>query len=236
MRGASEYERKSQRQTEAVFVCAIQAGILGLFFYSGLFESTKPYIISPKTERAMNAEWAEILAQVDLTPKRTKFIEISFASKSEKSLEKLQKAGIPTKEALEALPNANGGAEWQCLTEALYFEARGESLIGQVAVAEVILNRKAHTRFPKSVCGVINQGAKRKGGCQFSYKCDGHKEVFTERMAYENVGKLAQLMLDGTSRDLTNGAVFYHTKSVNPRWSRKLKKTTIIGEHLFFSY
>ncbi len=229
-------KRKPQLQTLAVCVCAIQVGIMGIFVYSGQFESTKPYIVNPKTEQAMNAEWAEILAQVDLTPKRTKFIEVSFARKSERSLGALQKAGVPTKEVLEGLPVAKGGSEWQCLTEALYFEARGESLIGQVAVAEVILNRKAHTRFPKSVCGVINQGAKRKTGCQFSYKCDGHKEVFAERRAYESVGKLAQLMLDGTSRDLTKGATFYHTKSVNPGWSRKLKKTAIIGEHLFFSY
>lgn len=229
-------KRKSQLQTVAVCVCTIQAGIMGLFFYSGLFESTKPYTIKPKTELAKNAEWAEILANVDLTPKRIKFIEVTFASKSERSLGTLQKAGVPTKEVLEALPNGKGGSEWQCLTEALYFEARGESLIGQVAVAEVILNRKAHTRFPKTVCGVINQGAKRKTGCQFSYKCDGHKEVFAERRAYESVGKLAQLMLDGTFRDLTKGATFYHTKSVNPSWSRKLKKTAIIGEHLFFSY
>ena len=227
---------KPQIQTVAVCVCAIQAGIIGLFFYSGLFESTKPYIMNPNTERAMNAEWAEILAQVDLTPKRTKFIEITFSSKSVRSLETLLDTGVPTKEVLDALPKAKGGSEWQCLTEALYFEARGESLIGQVAVAEVILNRKAHTRFPKSICGVINQGAKRKSGCQFSYKCDGHKEVFAEREAYESVGKLAQLMLDGSLRDLTKGATFYHTKSVNPRWSRKLKKTAIIGEHLFFSY
>ena len=227
---------KRQLQTVAVYVCTIQAGIIGLLFYSGLFESTKLYMIDPNTERAMNAEWAEILAQVDLTPKRTKFIEITFASKSVRSLETLPSTGVPTKEVLDALPNAKGGSEWQCLTEALYFEARGESLIGQVAVAEVILNRKAHTRFPKSICGVINQGAKRKSGCQFSYKCDGHKEVFAEREAYESVGKLAQLMLDGSLRDLTKGATFYHTKSVNPRWSRKLKKTAIIGEHLFFSY
>ena len=227
---------KPQIQTVAVCVCAIQAGIIGLFFYSGLFESTKPYIMNPNTERAMNAEWAEILAQVDLTPKRTKFIEITFSSKSVRSLETLLDTGVPTKEVLDALPKAKGGSEWQCLTEALYFEARGESLIGQVAVAEVILNRKAHTRFPKTVCGVINQGAKRKTGCQFSYKCDGHKEVFAERGAYESVGKLAQLMLDGNLRDLTKGATFYHTKSVNPRWSRKLKKTAIIGAHLFFSY
>lgn len=230
-------KRKSQLQTVAAFVCAVQVGILGLFFYSGFFENTKPHSINPKVERAMNAEWAEILAQIDLTPKRTKFVEVTFARKSEKAAKALQETGVPTKEALEALPKAKGGSEWQCLTEALYFEARGESLIGQVAVAEVILNRKAHTRFPKSVCGVINQGAKRKTGCQFSYKCDGHKEVFSERGAYESVGKLAQLMLDGgASRDLTKGATFYHTKAVSPSWSRKLKKTAIIGEHMFFSY
>lgn len=215
-----------KRRFKLYVICgsSILLCFIGLLLYTYLSETIKPYVMSSEAENLKNDEWAVILAKVDLSPKRTKFVEITFARS------KL------TKRTLDALPFEKGDAEWQCLTEALYFEARGENLVGQVAVAEVILNRKAHTRFPKSVCGVINQGAKRKTGCQFSYKCDGRKEIFSERAAYENVGKLAQLMLAGHAKDLTKGATFYHTKSVNPSWSRKLKKTAVIGAHLFFRY
>ena len=65
-------------------------------------------------------------------------------------------------------PSPGGGLAWECLAEALYFEARGESLNGQFAVAEVIMNRVDSKRFPNSVCGVINQGTGRKYGCQFT--------------------------------------------------------------------
>ena len=221
---------KQHLQALAAFGCAILFGAVGFIIYTNFLSTTKQYTMNTNTVVALNTEWATILAQMDLTPKHVKLIEVTFAGKAE------QKAKIPTKEALKSLPSANGGSEWQCLTEALYFEARGESLVGQVAVAEVILNRKANTRFPKSVCGVINQGAKRKNSCQFSYKCDGRKEIFSERTAYESVGKLAQLMLEGTLHNLTKGATFYHTKSAKPSWSRKLIKTAVIGEHIFFSY
>jgi spore germination cell wall hydrolase CwlJ-like protein len=131
---------------------------------------------------------------------------------------------------------AKDSSEWECLTEALYFEARGEPLLGQVAVAEVIINRKYHKRFPSTVCGVISQGASRKNRCQFSYKCDGIDEVYHEPKSYETLGKIAQQMLDGAARELTNGATFYHNKTVKPSWARKLNKTAVLGEHLFYSY
>ena len=72
---------------------------------------------------------------------------------------------------LMAQPVPEGDADWQCLTEALYFEARGESLEGQIAVAEVILNRVDSPLYPRSVCGVVKQ--RGGGGCQFSYVCNG---------------------------------------------------------------
>ena len=73
-------------------------------------------------------------------------------------------------------PFRKGGAEWACLTEALYFEARGETLKGQLAVAEVILNRVDNRKYPDSICGVITQGASKRHKCQFSFKCDGRPE------------------------------------------------------------
>ncbi|MEO0990602.1 MAG: cell wall hydrolase [Pseudomonadota bacterium] len=143
-------------------------------------------------------------------------------------------AGL-TKRDLRDLPKASGGPEWRCLTEALYFEARGESLTGQFAVAEVVLNRVASPAFPDTVCGVINQGTGNgKHACQFSYNCDGKAEVFSETRAYDTVGKVARILLDGAHRGLTDGATHYHTKAVSPRWSRVYNRTATYGVHHFY--
>ncbi|HEX9858836.1 MAG TPA: cell wall hydrolase, partial [Paracoccaceae bacterium] len=79
-------------------------------------------------------------------------------------------------------PVATGDAEWQCLAEALYFEARGETVQGQFAVAEVILNRVDSPRYPATICGVVHQGG--RGGCQFSFTCDGYSDKIREQGAY----------------------------------------------------
>ncbi|WP_040604178.1 cell wall hydrolase [Sagittula stellata] len=129
---------------------------------------------------------------------------------------------------------STGGAEWQCLSEALYFEARGESVQGLFAVAEVILNRVSSPRFPGSVCGVVKQGTGKKYGCQFTYTCDGHPERINEPAAWDRVGKVAQVMLNGAPRSLTQGATYYHTNAVRPKWSRSFMKTANIGQHIFY--
>lgn len=135
---------------------------------------------------------------------------------------------------LAGQPKARGNAQWECLTEALYFEARGESVKGQFAVAEVILNRVDHSRFPNSICGVVNQGTGKKYQCQFTYTCDGRAEVVHEPKAYENVGKVAKAMIDGAPRNLTSGATHYHTTAVNPKWAKRFQRTANIGVHRFY--
>lgn len=134
--------------------------------------------------------------------------------------------------ALTLLDVAPSGSEWECLAEALYFEARGETLTGQVAVAEVILNRVDSGQFPDTVCGVVNQSSGR--GCQFSYTCDGRADTIRDREAYEIVGKVAWLMLQGRPRTLTGRATFYHTDNVRPRWARQFVRTAVIGDHIFY--
>ncbi|EPX80075.1 hypothetical protein thalar_01411 [Litoreibacter arenae DSM 19593] len=136
---------------------------------------------------------------------------------------------------LRALPAATGGQQWRCLAEALYFEARGETVKGQIAVAEVILNRVSSSRFPDTVCGVIKQGTGRKYACQFTYTCDGHPERISEPAAFDRVGKIARMMLNGAPRNLSGGATFYHTTAVNPRWARKFRRTARHGVHLFYA-
>ena len=135
---------------------------------------------------------------------------------------------------IDAQPEAKGDAQWQCLTEALYFEARGETVKGQFAVAEVILNRVDSTQFPNSICGVVNQGTGRKYQCQFTYTCDGNPEHVNEPAAWATAGKIARVLMDGAPRGLTDGATHYHTTAVNPSWARRFIQTTRIGVHKFY--
>ncbi len=135
---------------------------------------------------------------------------------------------------ISALPAATGGDQWACLAKALYFEARGESVKGQFAVAEVILNRVDSGKYPNSVCAVVGQGANRRNGCQFSYMCDGRADNIREKAAYANVAKIARLMLDGAPRALTAGATHFHTTNIRPRWAKRFPNTAKIGSHLFY--
>ncbi len=141
-----------------------------------------------------------------------------------------------TKDWLDQQPKATGDEGFRCLAEALYFEARGESVRGQFAVAEVILNRVDSARFPDSLCGVIKQGTGKRYQCQFTYTCDGQKEVIHEKRAYERVSKVARAAIDGVAEEMTAGATHYHTKAVRPSWSRVYKETARIGVHIFYRH
>ena len=139
-----------------------------------------------------------------------------------------------TEDYLDTLPTATGGDSWSCLSEALYFEARGERVKGIFGVAEVILNRVDDPRFPNTVCGVVNQGTGERYRCQFTYTCDGQPETIREPDAYKKVAKVARMMLDDAPRTLTNGATHYHTKSVSPNWADIFPRTATIGYHHFY--
>lgn len=138
-----------------------------------------------------------------------------------------------TAEWLMAQPAPKGDAEWECLKTALYFEARGETIEGQFAVAEVILNRVDSLRYPNTVCGVVQQGGSRH--CQFSFNCDGKTEAMADPDAEAISGRIARVMLDGAPRNLTDGAMYFHTLGVKPSWSKRFEKTASIGAHLFYA-
>ena len=157
------------------------------------------------------------------------------------SLPPAQERGVATsdsivydREFLAAQPVADGGANWQCLAEALYFEARGESVRGMFAVGEVILNRVDSNAYPDTLCNVINQGTGRRYACQFTYTCDGRPETIGEPRSWERVGKVARMLIDGAPRVLTGGATHYHTKAVNPSWAQRYPRTAEIGFHYFY--
>ncbi|MBU9696857.1 cell wall hydrolase [Rhodobacteraceae bacterium HSP-20] len=133
---------------------------------------------------------------------------------------------------LAQLPEPSGDAEWECLRTAIYFESRGETLRGQFAVAEVILNRVDSPDYPKSICAVVQQGG--SGGCQFSYSCDGRADAMRDPEATWRAGRIARVMMDGAPRALTMGATHFHTRAVRPGWSNRFPQTASIGAHLFY--
>ena len=138
-------------------------------------------------------------------------------------------------DTLDNLPKPKSSAEIKCLAEAIYFEARGESIEGQYAVGEVIINRVLSKDFPNSVCGVISEGSSRLNACQFSYNCDGKLETINEKKIYERILKLSKMLLEPSARFLTGGATFYHSKLVSLSWSKKFIKTNEIGNHVFYT-
>ena len=131
---------------------------------------------------------------------------------------------------LAALPAPTGDAQWECLRKALYFEARGETLPGQFAVAEVILNRVDSPDFPDTICGVVN--SRGSGACAFSFVCSG-SVTMGDAEARDRAGRIARVMLDGAPRTLTTGATYFHANYVRPNWGR-LVQTAAIGAHLFY--
>jgi hypothetical protein len=123
-----------------------------------------------------------------------------------------------------------------CLAQAVYYEARGETTRGQTAVAEVVLNRVRSRHYPNSVCGVVYQGSHRTTGCQFTFTCDGSLAHRPRGRAWEQARHVATQVLLGYARPLTHRATHYHTNAVNPIWSSGLVETAEIGSHVFYRF
>ena len=149
-------------------------------------------------------------------------------------LTKVRRPSEWTSSKLMSLPVPKSNKQMSCLAEALYFEARGEPIQGQLAVGEVILNRVEDTRYPSSICKVINQGTGRRFACQFTYSCDGKLEAVHERKPYEMALKIAKILMTTHDRKMTRGSTHYHSNYVNPKWSKKFERVAKFGRHIFY--
>jgi spore germination cell wall hydrolase CwlJ-like protein len=123
----------------------------------------------------------------------------------------------------------------KCLAEAVYFEARGEPVMGQIAVAQVILNRAFSGKYPNTVCGVVYQNAHRHLACQFTFACDGIRDVVREPDMWVRAKKISTEMLDGKLWLPEVGkATHYHATYVHPGWVSEMKKMHRLGVHIFY--
>ena len=124
----------------------------------------------------------------------------------------------------------------ECLTQAVYYEARGEGRDGMRAVAQVVLNRARHAAFPKTVCGVVFQGAGRRTGCQFSFTCDGSMRATVNRSAWARARDVASKALSGQVFAGVGNATHFHTTAVSPTWRGSLIQVSQVGSHLFYRF
>ena len=131
--------------------------------------------------------------------------------------------------------NVFSDKEQKCLAEGIYFEARGESVKGQAAVAQVILNRVRNPHYPDTICGVVYQNQHRRHGCQFSFACDGKAEARHETEAWTRARQIAEAMVGGRKSVASLArATHYHATSVRPRWAKAMRKLSTIGNHVFY--
>ena len=136
--------------------------------------------------------------------------------------------------ALDVLGDEVTTAEGHCLTQAIYFEARSEPVEGQLAVAQVVLNRTENPRFPNSICEVVFQNEKMRNRCQFSFACDGLSDNPYNREAWEIAQRISYIALSGRWKDITKSAMYYHANYVSPYWIKRLETTAQHGSHIFY--
>jgi hypothetical protein len=133
------------------------------------------------------------------------------------------------------LDDASRAKSEKCLAEAIYFESRGEAVRGQMAVAQVILNRVFSGKYPNTVCGVVYQNAHRRLHCQFTFACDGIPDIVREPDMWERAKTIAAEMLDGKLWLPEVGkATHYHAYWVHPGWVREMTKMHKLGVHTFY--
>jgi spore germination cell wall hydrolase CwlJ-like protein len=141
---------------------------------------------------------------------------------------------VPQRRSLSELVQTHAGApvndaERECLAGAVYFEARGESIDGQLAVAEVVLNRAASGKYPKSICGVVKQP------WQFSFVRNGQfPRIDKGSEAWRKATAIAHIAAENLADQLTPDVLWYHANYVAPSWGRRLNRVTQIGAHIFY--
>ncbi|MEF2070505.1 cell wall hydrolase [Consotaella aegiceratis] len=166
----------------------------------------------------------------------------TIATLFEKILKEPQAPFVPPLEAGDhawaatPLPaSAFSEREQTCLANGIYYEARGESELGQAAVGQVILNRVRNPSFPNTICGVVYQNKDWRNRCQFSFACDGRRDRVSDRDAWEIAKRVADQVSKGQIWiNEVGSATHYHATYVKPRWARAMERVDRIGQHIFY--
>jgi spore germination cell wall hydrolase CwlJ-like protein len=201
----------------------------------GIIPKRKKLLTSLEQDKRIKIEPASInlKAESDVSGKAVKKLALAAKPAAADSSATLTKAEKKKQLAQRRVRQA----EENCLARAIYFEARSESEMGQMAVAKVIINRTKDANYPKTICGVVYQGSQRRNSCQFSFACDGLPDDVKSPTSWAQSKRIAQKAING---DLKMGkamseATNYHADYVKPRWAKSMRKLVKIGSHIFYT-
>lgn len=124
--------------------------------------------------------------------------------------------------------------EVMCIAMAIYWEARGEPIEGQYAVAQVVMNRMHDPRYPNDACSVVYEGGEVRDECQFSFFCDGKSDQPTEDIPWRVAQLIADAVYQGRAAPEVGGATHYHAKRVRPDWARTGDVVATVNDHIFY--
>jgi spore germination cell wall hydrolase CwlJ-like protein len=188
----------------------------------------EPLIVVPDPDMKVTASLSPPTAEI------AKDIESgeSVAPKGEVNADN-QRAKSPAERL--ALDDKSRAKSEKCLAEAVYFESRGEAVRGQMAVAQVVMNRVFSGKYPDTVCGAVYQNKHRHLACQFTFACDNNADVIREPEMWERAKKISKAMLDGQIWLPEVGkSTHYHAYWVRPSWVAEMKKLYKTGVHTFY--
>jgi spore germination cell wall hydrolase CwlJ-like protein len=199
----------------------------------------EPMIVSPNASAPMSVAPSLVAPNVDPDLKKTAALPQPAEPSAGESIAKKGEVnndyhGKTPAERLN-LTGASRAKQEKCLAEAVYFEARGEAVRGQMAVAQVVMNRAFSGFYPTTPCGVVYQNKHRKLACQFTFACDGIPDVVKEPDMWERARKIAKATLDGRIwLPEVAKSTHYHAYWVHPSWVREMKKMYKTGVHSFY--
>jgi hypothetical protein len=205
---ADPLHRSGQAATQTA---AIAGAELFLSAFAPRSEPVLPEGFALASAKPSGGEWAGLLKNASLSPEQPKSL-----------------FGGLTEDEFRA-------RELRCMAVAIYFEARDEPIKGQIAVAQVIMNRIRSPFYPKTICGVVYQGERNRHGCQFSFTCTGKHNSVKEKPEWATSVKLAKQVIAGEVwLDEVGYATHYHATYVHPPWRHELDKICQIGGHIFY--
>ena len=188
-------------------------------------------VASVATQGRQAAAFAQRLERSDAAP-----MQPTMASLMLRPVLGVGKFDASSRFDLTVIGALDGARDLECLTQAVYYEARGESAQGQAAVAQVVLNRVRHPAFPKTVCGVVFQGASLGHGCQFSFACDGSMHDRREPEAWRRSELVAARALSGTTVAQVGRATHFHVVGLETAWNNDMIRVAQVGMHVFYRF
>lgn len=225
----------------ALIGSGVGLGLGASYMAGGMAQVTADHSRAARIAEAAHGAFSETMLQremdrMDPAALRLARAHDDFASDSEHDLAQAWPSRLDDRQPAGRHASALDSArQLDCLTQAVYFEARGETPRGQAAVAQVVMNRVKNPSFPKTVCGVVFQGAATHG-CQFSFACDGSMRREREVGAWDRARRIAERTLSGVVLADIGKATHFHTLSVQPDWGPQMLRVAQVGLHVFYRF